>query len=221
MQSLAFLFLLVFLPVVAIAGGDLPEVACRYAMKVADRDGKSFTRAWYFWRTRDRVQTRDEDGDHGEMWERDPQGRIFYRRLFHADRIAVEYMPADLPSQGPGFDWTRLATMLGEDELDRLEIRGTTTIMGRPAEIRSGMIAGQQVELVWLPAERLAARFWKREGMRSVELTLVELSAPSRARAKPVALQEIETYRQIDHADFGDMESDPLVRRLDQHVHKH
>ena len=47
-----------------------------------------------------------------------------------------------------------------------------------------------------------------------MELRLVEITPLSAAKRKPVGIEEIANYRQIDAADFGDMENDPFVKKL-------
>lgn len=192
------------------------EVACRYEMKLTPYKTKqqSSTIAWFFWRTADMVQTQDADGDLGEIWERTNKGGIQYRKLYHADKTAVEYMPADMPTNNMNFDWFKLSSMLGEAEFEALKPVKKTRILGRSAELLKGSVDGQSLEVLWLPDEKLPASIVRKDKTGSVALRLVEIAPLSTANWKPVATDEIGNYRHIDAADFGDMENDPFVKKV-------
>lgn len=201
------------------------EVACRYEMKViphAKTKQPVSTTAWFFWRTAGMVQIQDADGDHGEIWERTSDGGIQYRKLYHADKTAVEYMPADRPANNMDFDWFKLSSMLGRQELEALKLVKKTRVLGRGAEWRQGSVDGKSLEVLWLPEDKLPAGIIRKDKAGSVELRLVEIAPLSTARRKPVAVAEIADYRHIDAADFGDMENDPFVKKTMAEVgHRH
>ena len=99
------------------------EVACHYVTKVTPH-GKAATSSsndWFFWRNPNMIQTQDADGDHGELWQRTANDSIQYRKLYHTDKTAVEYMPADMPTNNMNFDWLKLSSMLNQQELDALK----------------------------------------------------------------------------------------------------
>jgi hypothetical protein len=194
----------------------LMEIACRYEMKFTPHTKiKAATNNfWYFWRKSDMIQTQDADGDHGEIWERTANGSIQYRKLYHADKTAVEYMPTDMPSNNMSFDWFKLSGMLSQQELDTLKLVKKTKVLGRGAELRKGKINGQTLEVLWLPDEGLPASIIRKDKKGNMELRLVEITPLLTAHRKPVAIEEIANYRHIDAADFGDMENDPFVKKL-------
>ncbi len=194
-----------------------PEVACRYEMKVtphANTKTKPTNNAWFFWRKPDMIQTQDADGDYGEIWERTNNGSIQYRKLYHADKTAVEYMPADMPTNNVTLDWAKLSSMLSQAELDALKLVKKTQVLGRSAELHTGKMDGQSVEVLWLPQEKLPAKILRRDKAGSTELRLAEISSLSAARWQPVNPEAIANYRHIDAADFGDMENDPFVKKV-------
>jgi hypothetical protein len=194
----------------------LPELACRYEMHIVPQD-KSLTatnKAWFFWRTANSVQTQDADGEYGEIWQRTPTGNIQYRKLYHSDKTAVEYMPADNTSNNLNFDWPKLSSMLSQQELDALKSVGESEILGRNAQRRTGKIDGQSIEVQWLVDEKLPASIIRKDDKRTVELRLVEITPLSTAQHKPVSVADIGNYRQIDAVDFGDMENDPFVKKV-------
>jgi hypothetical protein len=195
---------------------QLTEVACRYEMKVIPhaKTKAPSNKAWFFWRKPNMIQTQDADGDYGELWERTASGSIQYRKLYPGDKTAVEYMPADNPTNNMNFDWFKLSGMLSQQELDALKPVKKTKVLGHTAELRKGKTDGQTIEVLWLPDENLPAKIVRKDKKSSVELRLVEITPLSAAHRKPVDVEEIANYRQIDAADFGDMENDPFVKKL-------
>jgi hypothetical protein len=194
------------------------EVACHYVTKVISK-GKTkavSNNDWFFWRTPNMIQTQDADGDHGELWQKTDNGSIQYRKLYHTDKTAVEYMPADMPTNNMSFDWLKLSTMLSQQELDALKAVKKTKVLGHNAELRKGKVGEQNLEVIWLLDENLPAQIVRKDKSGSVELKLVEITPLSTANKKPVSIEDINNYRQIDAVDFGDMENDPFVKKVMQ-----
>jgi hypothetical protein len=194
------------------------ELACHYVTKVTPH-GKTKTTSnnhWFFWRTSNMIQTQDADGDHGELWQKTANGSIQYRKLYHADKTAVEYMPADMPTNNMNFDWLKLSSMLNQQELNALKPVKKTKLLGHTAELRKGKVGEQSIEVVWLLDENLPAQILRKDKTGSVELKLVEITPLSTAHKKPIAIEDIANYRQIDAVDFGDMENDPFVKKIMQ-----
>jgi hypothetical protein len=202
------------------------DVACRYETKVIqnNKSKKPSVNPWFFWRTSNMVQTQDADGDHGEIWLRTVNDSIQYRKLYHADKTAVEYMPTDMPTNNMSFNWDKLSNMLSQSELDELKWVKKTHVMNRNAEVYKGKIGKQAIEVVWLTDEKLPASIIKKDKVGTIELHLVEIEALSVARKKPLDVEEIANYRHIDATDFGDMENDPFVKKVtagNGHHHDH
>lgn len=204
----------------------LPEVACHYQMQAsaAHKGDKPQTTAWYFWRSHDVIQTQDADGDYGEMWQLTPKNVVMYRKLYHGDKTAVEYMPADTTTNNMTFDWSKLAGMLSPAELDALPAVKQLKVLGREAELRKGKVDGQTLEVLWLVNEKLPAKIVRKDSHRQLELKLIEIKALQEASWQPVGSEIIADYRHIDAADFGDMENDAFVKKVmsaEGHHHAH
>ena len=204
---------------------QLMEVACRYETTITP-DDKSIaptTTTWFFWRKSNMIQTQDESGRYGEIWEKTATGNIQYRKLYPADKTAVEYMPADSTTHNLDFDWNKLSNMLSRQELDALKRVENKPVLGRSAEVRTGKIKDQSLEVLWLPTEQIPANIIRKDKTGTVELKLVEITPLSAAQQKPIDSETIANYRQIDAADFGDMENDPFVKKLmsvkEHHIH--
>ncbi|MEQ1638445.1 MAG: hypothetical protein ABL903_17370 [Methylococcales bacterium] len=194
----------------------LPEVACRYEMTVTTptKSKASSKHVWLFWRTPEMIQTLDADGDYGEIWQRTVTGSIQYRKLYPIDKTAVEYMPADNPTNNLSFEWGKLSNMLSQQELEALKPVKKIQVMGRTAELRKGKIDGQTVVVKWLSNENLPASIIKKDQAGTRELRLVEIQPLTTAKLKPIAIATIANYRHIDAIDFGDMENDPFVKKI-------
>ncbi len=195
---------------------QLTDVACRYETTITP-DDKSIaptTTTWFFWRKSNIIQTQDQSGHYGEIWEKTATGNIQYRKFYPADKTAVEYMPADSTTHNLDFDWNKLSNMLSRQELDALKRVEKKPVLGRSAEVRTGKIKDQSLEVLWLPTEQLPASIIRKDKTGTVELKLVEITPLSAAQQKPIDSETIANYRQIDAADFGDMENDPFVKKL-------
>jgi hypothetical protein len=192
------------------------EVACRYELKVIPHDQSQapLNTSWFFWRSPDMIQTLDADGDHGEIWQQTANNSIQYRKLYHADKTAVEFMPADNSTNNVRFDWAKLSSMLSPQELDALKPIKKTTVLGRNAELRQGKTDGESMTVLWLTNENLPASIIRKDKKGVVELRLVAIEPLSDVSRKPIAIKDIADYRQIDAADFGDMENDPFVKKV-------
>jgi hypothetical protein len=201
-----------------IGTGDqqLMDVACRYETKMTpyDQSVAPSTTTWFFWRKPNMIQTQDAEGHYGEIWERTANGSIQYRKFYPDDKTAVEYMSADRPAYAMDFDWIKLSSMLSQQELDALKPVENKQVLGHNATLRRGKTGDQTLEVLWLTSEQLPASIIREDKTGRVELRLVEITPFSEARRKPLAIEEIANYRQIDAADFGDMENDPFVKKL-------
>lgn len=191
-------------------------IACRYELKVTPNDPSKapLNSAWFFWRSPGMIQTLDADGDHGEIWEQTATGSIQYRKLYHADKTAVEFMPADNVTNNVRFDWLKLSSMLSQQELSVLKLVMKTTVLGHSAELREGKTEGESMTVLWLTNENLPASIIRKDKKGVVELRLVAIEPLSNVSRKPIAVKDIADYRQIDAADFGDMENDPFVNKV-------
>lgn len=216
--KLALCISLFFFPMTNFSASypPLTEVACRYEMHITphNKSQHATTNAWFFWRNASMVQTQDTGGDQGEIWQRTATGHIQYRKLYHHDKTAVEYMPADNVTNNMNFDWFKLSAMLSQQELNALKPVKKLQVLGKEAELRVGTSNGQAIEVQWLVDDNLPASIIKKDSTQTVELHLVEISPLALARQKPITIADITNYRQIDAVDFGDMENDPFVKKV-------
>jgi len=201
-------------------------LACVFEKMVIEA-GKESKSTWNFWRWPNRIETRDEMSQQGEIWQKDAGGRIFYTRLFYPERVALEYMPGDLAATGVEPHWEQLeAGLLDPRQLGaRLRLLGKEYGSGLNLERYAGTLDGIATEVDWLPSLRLPSRITKRFPERLVILAMRDCRELSKTQTQPLSSQELDSYRHIDFSDLGDMESDPKVQRIMEltgsHHHEH
>lgn len=168
---------------------------------------------WYFIRSANAVETRDLQGSRSEYWLLGSNGKVYYKKLYHAQKKSVEIFPGDQDMMGH-FQWDKVSTMLNQQDLAALKKVGTTRMMGEPAEIRTGVINGAKVQLTWLTESQLPAKLIRRYPDKVVSLTMSNRYSAEKSPVQITSTDTIQSYDVIDMADFGDMEDDPFIRSV-------
>jgi hypothetical protein len=83
------------------AQGDPAAETCRVEqqMKTAGESAQPVQR-WWLLRAGERVETRSDDNETGELWTRLPGGELHYARIDHVERVMIEHMAGDLAMAG-------------------------------------------------------------------------------------------------------------------------
>jgi hypothetical protein len=202
-------------PASAQDGGTVPakSLAARYETVGVDRTGKTTRKAdWYLVRTPNRVETAGEG--QAEVWERSERGDISMRRVFRDDQFILEYHAGELRAMNAKPDWRALGSVIDPGSLSKLARAGSKRAVGRTAQVYRGAMGRDGVEIWWIDDLSLPA-FVKRTGeLGTYTMRLVEVleSAPS---DWPLASHwQTREFRIIDVADLGDLEHDPVVKRV-------
>ncbi|MFZ5876055.1 MAG: hypothetical protein ACOYXU_06550 [Nitrospirota bacterium] len=195
-----------------VASGSLSPLAARFVETRREPDHPASGSDWYFVRSDARIQTTQQD--YAEVWERDERGEITWTRVFHGDQKVIEYTTGELRAQRRIRDWTDLATIVDRQTLSRLEKRGTTTVLERPAVRYVGRLGDEQVVVVWLPQEAIPAKLVRKQGGVTHILELKELRAAPDSSWPTRTLEQTDAYERVDAADLGDRESEPFVRKV-------
>lgn len=201
------------------ADQSLEATACVYLIDTssAQKPEQHHTTPWYFWRSDNRVETRDAHGENGEVWESDPRGQISYTKLFHPAGKAIDYTPGDLRALAINTDWNQIKSIIDPQLLGtHLKRSGEQTVDGQRAERYAGAVDGVSTEVLWLPEMKLPARIEKTRGGGGVTVSL------RMAECKPLASApwtmtsdtRMQSYQHIDYADLGDKEGDPFVKNI-------
>lgn len=187
------------------------SVAARFTTSTCGNPcDSSRSRQWYFWRGQDRVEIRNVAGSVGEIWKRDPQGRVSFIYLEPAQRRGIEYTPNELNFVHNQHPWEQLASLVSPQALEKLTPSGDAQFLGLPAKLYKGQLAGKQVEVTWLPELQLAARL---ENIHPDGRTVTELQAflNDGDKAKAITDRQLQEFLLVDYADVGDLEGDTAM----------
>jgi SH3-like domain-containing protein len=170
---------------------------------------------WKFERTGNVVQITDSSGQRAERWVRDETGRIWYSRIFHAERKIIEYQPADLALAAITGSWARVEGVIDPALLKSLERANEDKLIeGHPASIYRGTIEGIATEIWWLDDLAMPAFVHKRTGQGSSTLQLVRLQGVDGRLTSQPASGGLPDYEVLDFSDLGDRHHDPFIEGL-------
>jgi hypothetical protein len=194
------------------AGQDRP-VAARYETVGVDRTGRITRKSdWYLVRTASRIETAG-DG-RAEVWERSERGDLSMRRVFRDEQFILEYHAGDLRAMNVQPEWRALGAVVDPDVLPQATRIGSKKVLGRTTQgYRIGK-GRDRVEVWWIAEPALPALVRRTGELGVYTMKLVELreSAPS---DWPLASQwQTAEFRVVDAADLGDLEYDPVVKRI-------
>ncbi len=193
-----------------------PQLACRYQKQVLGGDKIQPTN-WYFWRQRQRTETRDELSNQGEIWEATKPGDYSYTRLFYNERVALEWTHGDLMASGSTPSIKQVSSIVDPDMLGKeLALQSKSDTNGTSVESYRGTVNNITTEVDWLPMLKLPARLVKQLPEGTVTLTLSTFSKESQFPVKPITKAELDGFRRLDYTDVGDMEDDPIVHHIEK-----
>ena len=196
----------------SVPDDSFPPLAAHYTKTLKYRNKTPISSDWYLIRRPDQVETsRDR---YSEVWQRDTRGELTLTRVFHQDRKLIHYTTGELRTQHRGKDWDSLNGIVAKLELQKLKRAADITYLGRPATRYIGHFGEEKIEVLWLKAEALAAKYVHTDNDRSLTLELKDLRSNPIAEWPQANPKKIEPYDYIDGADLGDMEYDPFVRRV-------
>jgi hypothetical protein len=154
------------------------------------------------------------------VWRRTPDG-VELRELYPADRRMVVYAPGDLRTLDKVPEWAQLSGLVDPALRARLAVAGNAGAFAQPlARYRGADAQGKHVELDWLPAPTLPARYCtgKPDSSRCGGGDTIHLQGLTQVPVEQ-AFTPLDSLLEIDHADLGDMEMDAFVRGLSHAEH--
>ncbi len=191
-------------------------LACRFEKQLSNDKSQHKTN-WYFWREKQRTETRDELSNQGEIWESKNPNEFFYTRLFYTEHVALEFVQGDLATSGSAPKAQQLNSLIDPQTLGKeLKLLNKDNLMGVDIEYYQGTINHMITEVDWLPKLQLPARILKKLPDGVVTLTLSECGNSNKFTPQPITKAEIDNFRRLDYTDLGDMEDDPIVQRIEQ-----
>lgn len=197
------------------ADSEAPPLVAAYRLETREtgpNDAPARSLTWELRRASKCVVVSDAERRVTERWDRDEQGRIWYRRIFHEERKVIEYQPADLRLGGMEARWAPIASVIDPAELGELvrDVR-TEVFQGQEVAVYRGLRRGVPTEIGWLAAESIPERIVLEGKIGTSTLRLISIE-PSAAQV--CGRLDFDGYETIDFADIGDRHSDAFLERL-------
>lgn len=195
---------------------QLPALAAEFetvvmASEAHGDDQQQHSHQWRFWRSADRVETRNLQDNNGEVWTKSADGNVAYERVFHDQKQVIEYMPGDLKAIGPEPNWLAVSTLLNQAMIAPMLADGREDILGRPAIHYQSNDPDVQLEITWLEHEQIPAMIKHTEHGRTM---ITRITAIYPLAQSPWLYQRSADYRYTDFADIGDKENDPFIKSI-------
>ncbi len=216
--------------IIDLSSPNLPAVAAEF---VTTREGEAHSPdaheehqtqedhvTWRFWRDSQQITIERPQLALGELWQRDGQS-IIHRKLYHADRRAIEFQDDDLKMLDAMPSWQKLTLLVDEKLLQQLTADELDWSDGVPTREYQGKVAETEWRIVMrmdLGLPMVIER--QREGF-SERTELTNAYALSQSPWQPTPSN---SYDVIDFADLGDKEYDPFVIKVQAqmgHEHSH
>lgn len=168
---------------------------------------------WYLWRGENRIETRIDSNEVGEIWRRDSKGRISFVYVEPAYKRGIEYNDTDLRMVNHKISWDRLASIVSPVELKKLALTGELEIFGYKAQRYNGKVDNRMVEVIWIPDLQMAAKVVSSYPDRQVTNELKSFLG-DHAAVSATSEEELANYQLVDFADLGDMETNETMAWL-------
>lgn len=215
--------------VIDLYSENLPKVAAEY---MTTREGEEHEHAhqdvvadnvtWRFWRNGQQIVIERPQLGLGELWQRDGKAKaLIHRKLYHADRRAIEFQEDDLRMLEIKPSWQKLALLVDQKVLEQLSAGDVEWSDNHPVREYEGKIGDSQWHIVMRMDLGLPVLI-DREHDGVSEHT--ELLNAYELNAAPWQPTPTNGYDIIDYADLGDKEYDPFVIKVQAqmgHDHHH
>ena len=191
-----------------------PPLVAHYELTEMEKEDRRELRkySWYLLRSPGKLEIRDGKSTVGELWERQPDGQIYFTKLFHNHKRAIDYYYGDLMALKQKVDWGKINRMVDSNILKQAPVSGKKTkVKGAPAIILKTEKDGVKTEILWLPEKQIPARMIQHFPKRTVAIDLLETWPLEEA---PVSHSKKGDYKHTDFSDIGDLEADPFFRQL-------
>ena len=188
----------------------IPVAASYQSQVFIDADNRLLsTKNWNLVRTARRIEVRE--GQTGAVWEKLNHDQISYTWLQHEQKMAVYYTPSDLKILDQQPQWTTLATLIEPELLAALELVDSDPAAAEPLRVYRGHFGNSDFLLEWDQALQLPVTIIEHSGASRLEMRLQQVISSDQV---PSSFTDIDAYHDLDFADLGDNETDPVVRFL-------
>ena len=196
---------------------QLPALAVEFETTIIengahdDDDQQQHSHQWRFWRSANRVETRNLQDNSGEIWTKSADGKVEYERVFHDQQQVIEYLPGDLKAIGSEPDWSAIATLLTPTMIASMLADSGEEVLGYPATHYHSNDPDRPLDITWLEHQQLPAMI-KRTEHGYTAITRITAIYP--LAQSPWPYQRSADYRYTDFSDIGDKENDPFIKSI-------
>ncbi|WAK02315.1 hypothetical protein [Methylobacter sp. YRD-M1] len=213
--------------VIDLYSENLPKVAAEYmtTREVEEhehehQDVVADSVAWRFWRNGQQIVIERPQLGLGELWQRDGK-TLIHRKLYHADRRAIEFQEDDLRMLEIKPSWQKLALLVEQKVLEQLSAGDVEWSDNHPIREYEGKIGDSQWHIVMRMDLGLPVLIDREHDGMSEHTELLNTYELNAAPWQPTPTNG---YEIIDYADLGDKEYDPFVIKVQSqmgHDHHH
>lgn len=188
---------------------SLPSISVKYELQNSTQKMD-----WFMDRKPKSIATFNAASQQGEVWSINTYGDIEHNRVFVQDKTIVDYTNGQLKTLNKVPQWIQLASIYSPNQIAKLNKTGEKVLFGKSVTVHEGLLNGLPTIIWWLPEMQIPAYVQQGEGKTRTSMLMVEMftQTPNTwSWANPASLIN---YARIDASDFGDMESDPFVKKL-------
>lgn len=189
----------------AFALTDWQPLVAQYRVTMRTTGQPTRVETWTLWRDTQRIALIKATTE--EVWLRDASG-IRLQRLYHNDHKLVDYNAGELRTMRIDARWLPLGTLIDETLLPQLRRTGPAA-----TPRYTGTVQGEKIDLQWDATQRLPRQLTRISAKGRVQFQRLAVHAQAPMRW-PAPSPDRSDYDRLDAADFGDMESDPFVRKV-------
>ena len=189
----------------------LPNASVEFETTITKADQSEKHYQWYFWRTDNRVETRNPQDNSSEEWTRLANGQVEYSMIFHDDKQTIDYNAVDLGMIGETPNWTKTTLLISPEMMATLVSDSDEILFNQKAIHYKTNLPNIVFEVTWLPQMQVPAMIKREENGQTITTKIVSLEPAEKSMlSNPAA----SAYDHTVFADIGDKESDPFIKSV-------
>jgi hypothetical protein len=189
--------------------GSLPSISVKYELQNSIQKMD-----WFMDRKPKSIATFNAASQQGEVWSINTYGDIEHNRVFVQDKTIVDYTNGQLKTLNKVPQWNQLASIYSPKQIAKLNKTGEKILFGKSVTVHEGVLNGLPTVIWWMPEMQIPAYVQQGDGKARKSMMMVEMRTETPSTWSWVNPTALVNYARIDASDFGDMESDPFVKKL-------
>ena len=189
----------------------LPNAAIEFETTITKADHSENHYRWYFWRTDNRVETRNPQDNSSEEWTKLANGQVEYAIIFHDAKQAIDYSPVDLGMIGETPNWAMTTLLFSPEMMATLVSDSDETLFNQKAIHYRTNLPNTIFEVTWLSQMQIPAMIKREENGQTITTKIVSLEP---AEKSMLSNPDASAYYHTVFADIGDKESDPFIKSV-------